>query len=272
MPHIKTYIILASVLATITLPSQAAILIDEPFDTDLAGWTNETPTFTYNGTGLSYSGYASTGGAASDATTSQGAPLTLLLTGGNAVTLAEDTTYWGGFLMRVDRASSFDRTFGFLDGAPNNLSNPTNVTLGFDFTNDSSPATINPYLNGSEIGSQHTLTLDETTLVLFRATTGVGAGSDVVDVWINPDLAASSGSSIVGADASWIGSTATLRGANNFDRFIFNSSVGGKTTFDELRLTNSYSELVTAVPEPSTMLFLFSGVLFLLSLRRLRTH
>lgn len=207
-------------------------------------WTDNTAGNWSLGTNLSYSGWSSSGNAASELTGSTGDNLENASILG-ASTIDEGTTYWGGFLLNNTAASTANRTWGFQDGASFRMvittDSSNNITLGTrDGAGDDSDGNLTT-------GSPIAMGTASTNLLLFRI--DAASGNDNLYAWWNPDL--SLGEPSIGA-ATWssvgLDNFATT---GNLSVFRFASSNAQQVTVDELRLATSLSE-IAVVPESSS--------------------
>lgn len=122
-------------------------------------------------------------------------------------------------------------------------------------------------------GNRLEVAYDATVFVVGRVTfdaTDVG-NSPTMDIWVNPDLDEDLSLAAVGAgDATH---TRSYAGSTGTDLLVIYSHQDNEITFDEIRLGESWSDVVAIegeVPEPSSVALIGLGCLTLLGHRRKR--
>lgn len=277
MTHFKN-ILLAAFAAAVFFPVQGALLIDESFN-DLTGWTDATDTGSGGnwtvGTNLTYSGLASSDGAASELTSSTGQQLSNNIALGSPAGGAE---LWGSFLMNWSESAAADRDSGLgsLVASANRIVMRTSdrgatdgVNVEWRFRDNVGG---NTYTSG---GAAVGLDLDTTYLFVFKIEIAANAADSSAYVWLDPTLGSTAPTN---ASANWSfdGATETnIFNTSSLDQWIFNSDNLGQVTYDELRISNAIGNLgwaeVTPIPEPSTFALLgLAGLAVMVGLKRRR--
>ncbi len=270
-------LIAASLVTVVSSAAFAVPIYDQSFDygaspldfqDDLSGdgWSDNTGTISYEpSSGLTYSDLsAPSGGALVYDFASAGSRSASQTTSYDFSSDPDGEVYWMFTLGRIDTALTAG---GFtemrLEGG-----SVVNI-LGFGFTDTNIYAKAWQTSGGNQVVevSGGAYTVGSTVGFLAKVTKGTGASpSDTqIEFWFNPDL-----TNLGTADGSILDSKFARDGSGNaIDEAYYGGDTGGGYTWDEVRFTKDFGDIV-AVPEPGSVALFVAGGMGIIALQRRR--